>query len=233
MTTSTKRDWVRMIGITGTTLIVAGAVTMGGLWTATATGLIDVPTRIGNMGGRGGMMGEYGGNMGGRGGMMGEYGGNMGGRGGMMGEYGGNMGGRGGMMGEHGGNMGGRGGMFARMMGDQSYLTHLLVALQNEQAIANLLADSNTAAKVIAESRAKDIAALTELQKTWYPDSAIPSTTVSTATIDDLKVVLLQNTVMIERISDATFEHPELATWLNQHMIQRANEIANLYGQQS
>ena len=226
MTTSTKRDWVRMSGITGASVVVAGAVTMGGLGAARATGLVDVPSRIG-------MMGKHGGNMDGRGGMMGEHGGNMGGRGGMMGEHGGNMGGRGGMMGEHGGNMGGRGGMFARMMGDQSYLTHLLVVLQNEQSIANFLADSNTAAKVIAESRAKDIAVLTELQKTWYPDAAIPSTTVSTATIDDLKAVLLQNTVMIERISDVTFEHPELATWLNQHMIQRANEIASLYGQQS
>jgi hypothetical protein len=226
MTTSTTRDWVRIIGITGATLVVAGAVTMGGLWAATATGLIEAPTRMGMMGGRGGMMGEHGGKMGGRGGMMGEHGGKMGGRGGMMGEHGGKMGGRGGMM-------GGRGGMYAHAAGDQAYLEHLLIALQNEQAVANLLADTNVAAKAIAESRAKDIVALTELQKSWYPDAATASTAVTTATIDDLQELVLHNAAMLERLSSATFEHPELATWVTQHMIQRASEIATLYAQQS
>jgi hypothetical protein len=212
MTTSTKRDWVRIIGITGATLVVAGAVTMGGLWAATATGLIDAPTRMGMMGGRGGMMGEHGGKMGGRGGMMSEHGGKMGGRGGMMGEH---------------------GGMYAQAAGDQAYLEHLLIALQNEQAVANLLADTNAAAKVIAESRAKDIATLTELQKSWYPDAATATTAVTTATIDDLQELVLHNAAMLERLSSATFEHPELAMWVTQHMIQRASEIATLYAQQS
>ncbi|MFZ9858610.1 MAG: hypothetical protein ACO3F2_09820, partial [Roseiflexaceae bacterium] len=66
MTTSTKRNWVRIIGITGATLVVAGAVTLGGLWAATTTGLIEAPTRMGMMGGRGGMMGDHEGKMGGR-----------------------------------------------------------------------------------------------------------------------------------------------------------------------
>lgn len=220
MTTSTKRDWVRIIGITGATLVVAGAVTLGGLWAATATGLISAPT-------------PHMGMMGGRGGMMGEHGGKMGGRDGMMGEHGGKMGGRGGMMGEHGGMMDGRSGMFAQAAGDQVYLEHLLMALENEQSVANLLADTNPAAKAIAESRAKDIATLTELQKNWYPNAATASTAVTTATIDDLQELVLHNAAMLERLSTATFEHPELATWVTQHMIQRASEIAALYAQQS
>lgn len=218
MTTSTKRDWVRIIGITGASLVVAGAVTMGSLWAATATGLIEAPAmRMGMMGGHDRMMGSRGGKMGGHG-EMGSRGGKMGGRG---------------EMGSRDGMMGGRGGMFTQSAGDQAYLEHMIMALQTEQNVANLLADTNAAAKVIAESRAKDLAALTELQKSWYPDAAIPTTSVTTATIDDLQELLLHNTVMLERLSTATFEHPELATWLTQNLIQRANEIASLYGQQS
>ena len=184
MTTSTKRDWVRIIGITGATLVVAGAVTIGGLWAATATGLIEAPTRMAMMGGRGGMMG-------------------------------------------------GRGGMYAQAAGDQAYLEHLLAILQSEQAVANLLADTNAAAKAIAESRAKDIAVLTELQKSWYPDAATASTAVTTATIDDLQEMVLHNAAMLERLSGATFERPELAAWVTQHMIQRASEIVTMYAPQS
>lgn len=218
MTTSTKRDWVRIIGITGASLVVAGAVTMGSLWAATATGLIEAPAmRMGMMGGRGGMMGDHDGMMGGRGGKMAGHG---------------EMGSRDGMMGGRG-EMGGRGGMFTQSAGDQEYLEHVIIALQTEQNVANLLADTNAAAKVIAESRAKDLAALMDLQKSWYPDAAIPTTSVTTATIDDLQELLLHNTAMLERLSTATFEHPELATWLTQNLIQRANEIASLYGQQS
>ena len=218
MTTSTKRDWVRIIGITGAALVVAGAVTIGGLWAATATGLIDAPTiHMGMMGGRDRIMGDHGG-------MMGDHGGKMGGRGGMMGDHGSKMGGRGEMMGEYGG-------MFTQAAGDQVYLEHLLITLENEQAVANLLADTNAAAKSIAESRAKDIATLTELQKSWYPDAATASTAVTTASIDDLQALVLHNAAMLERLSTAPFEHPELATWVTQHMIQRASEIAALYAQ--
>jgi len=234
MTTTTKRDWVRIIGITGASLVVAGAVTMGSLWAATAAGLIETPTtHMGMMGGRGGMMGDHDGMMGGRGGMMGGHDGMMGGRGGMMGDHDGLMNGRGGKMRDHDGMMNGRGGMFLQSAGDQAYLEHMIIALQTEQNVANLLADTNAAAKLIAESRAKDIAALTELQKSWYPDAAIPTTSVTTATIDDLQELMLHNSVMLERLSTTTFEHPELATWLTQNLIHRANEIASLYGPQS
>jgi hypothetical protein len=220
MTTTTKRDWVRIIGITGASLVVAGAVTIGSLWAATAAGLIETPTTHMGM-------------MGGRGGMMGDHDGMMGGRGGMMGDHDGMMNGRGGKMRDHDGMMNGRGGMFLQSAGDQAYLEHMIIALQTEQNVANLLADTNAAAKLIAESRAKDIAALTELQKSWYPDAAIPTTSVTTATIDDLQELMLHNSVMLERLSTTTFEHPELATWLTQNLIQRANEIASLYGPQS
>jgi len=220
MTTTTKRDWVRIIGITGASLVVAGAVTMGSLWAATAAGLIETPTTHMGM-------------MGGRGGMMGGHDGMMGGRGGMMGDHDGLMNGRGGKMRDHDGMMNGRGGMFLQSAGDQAYLEHMIIALQTEQNVANLLADTNAAAKLIAESRAKDIAALTELQKSWYPDAAIPTTSVTTATIDDLQELMLHNSVMLERLSTTTFEHPELATWLTQNLIHRANEIASLYGPQS
>ncbi len=162
--------------------------------------------------------------MGNHGGMMGDHGGKMGGRGGMMGDHGSKMGGRGEMMGEYGG-------MFTQAAGDQVYLEHLLITLENEQAVANLLADTNAAAKSIAESRAKDIATLTELQKSWYPDAATASTAVTTASIDDLQALVLHNAAMLERLSTAPFEHPELATWVTQHMIQRASEIAALYAQ--
>jgi hypothetical protein len=209
MTTAPKRDWVRMIGLTGAALVVAGVVTMGGLWAATATGLIEAPARMGVMGGRDGMMGDHDGMM-----MRGR--GEMGGRGGMMGGK---------------GEMGGRGGMFHAVTGDQAYLEHVLMVLQTEQNVASLLADTNAAAKVIAESRAKDIATLTELQKTWYPDAATSSTSVTTATIDDLQELLLHNTAMLERLSTATFEHPELTTWATQNLVQRANEIVSLYAQ--
>lgn len=230
MTTSTKRNWVRIIGITGASLVVAGAVTMGGLWAATTTGLISAPTRMGMMGGKG--------EMGGRGMMGGKS--EMGGRGMMgdhermviVGKHRGMKDGRGGKMDGHNGMMkGGRSGKFAEATGDQAYLARMLMILQTEQNVAKLLVDTNTAAKVIAESRAKDIATLTELQKNWYPNAAMPSTSVTTATIDDLQELLLHNTAMFERLSTATFEHPELATWLTQNLIQRANEIATLYAQ--
>jgi hypothetical protein len=40
--TTTKRDWIRTIGITGATLITLGALTMGGLYAANATGVITL-----------------------------------------------------------------------------------------------------------------------------------------------------------------------------------------------
>ena len=74
--TTTKRDWIRTIGIAGATLITLGALTMGGLFAANAAGVISLPAGRGGqmMGGRGG----HGGMMGGRGGQM------KGSRGGMM-----------------------------------------------------------------------------------------------------------------------------------------------------
>ena len=36
--TTTKRDWIRTIGITGATLITLGALTMGSLFAATPLG---------------------------------------------------------------------------------------------------------------------------------------------------------------------------------------------------
>ena len=69
--TTTKRDWIRTIGITGATLITLGALTMGGLFAANAAGVITLPAgRAGQMmGGRGGHDGMMGGR-GGHGGMM-------------------------------------------------------------------------------------------------------------------------------------------------------------------
>ena len=64
--TTTKRDWIRTIGIAGATLITLGALTMGGLFAANAAGVISLPAGRGGqmMGGRGGQM------KGSRGGMM-------------------------------------------------------------------------------------------------------------------------------------------------------------------
>ncbi|MBM4414132.1 MAG: hypothetical protein FJ040_11900 [Chloroflexi bacterium] len=225
MTQSNTRDWVRMVGIVGAALVVAGAVFMGGIWGAAALGWIDAPwTHMTTMDGHNGSMGKHGAMSWGQGGMRGNHDDMQFGRHEMRGMAGDGMDG-------HMGKMYGLDGVMHAQAGDEDILVHVLFELQNEQNIANLLAETNPAAKQIADRRAADIAALTALQQNWYPNAAIATGSVSTATVDDLQSLMLHNTLMIERLSTATFEHPELATWITQHLVQRANEIVTLYAQ--
>jgi len=230
--TTTKRDWIRTIGITGATLITLGALTMGGLFAANATGVISLPAGRGGqmMGGRGG----HDGMMGGRGG----HGGMMGGRGG----HGGMMGGRGGqMMGGHDGMMGGRGGRDGMMQNgaqataaDAQVLQHTLHMLQQEQALASALGTSNPTAKAIAASRATDITTISNWLKTWYPNETIPTAPSASGTVAELRQMMQHHDLMLDKIStNGTFEHPELQKWLTDSLKQRATDVSTLFGTQT
>ena len=247
--TTTKRDWIRTIGITGATLITLGALTMGSLFAANAAGVITLPAGRGGqmMGGRGGHDGMMGGR-GGHDGMMGGRGGHdgmMGGRGGhdgMMGGRDGMMGGRGG----HGGMMGGRGGQMKGSRGgmmqngaqataaDAQVLQHTLHMLQQEQALASALGASNPTAKAIAASRATDIATISNWLKTWYPNETIPTAPSASGTVVELRQMMQHHDLLIDQVAtNGKFEHPELQKWLTDSLKQRASDVSTLFGAQT
>jgi len=225
--TTTKRDWIRTIGITGATLITLGALTMGGLFAANAAGVITLPAgRAGQMmGGRGG----HDGMMGGRG----EHGGMMGGRGG----HGGMMGGRGG----HDGMMGGRGGRDGMMQNgaqataaDAQVLQYTLHMLQQEQALASALGTSNPTAKAIAASRATDITTISNWLKTWYPNETIPTAPSASGTVAELRQMIQHHDLKLDKVAtNGTFAHPELQQWLTDSLKQRAADVSALFGTQT
>jgi hypothetical protein len=229
--TNTKRDWVRTIGITGATLLTIGALTMGGLFAANATGVISLPA------GRGGkMMGRHGGH-GGQ--MMGRHGGH-GGQ--MMGRHGGR--GQGGMMSGgrgQGGMMGGGRGQGGMMQSDgqattadAQVLQHTLHMLQQEQALASALGASNPTAKAIAASRATDIATISNWLKTWYPNETIPTAPSASGTVVELRQLMQHHDLKIDQIAtNGKFEHPELQKWLADSLTQRARDVSTLFETQT
>jgi hypothetical protein len=229
--TNTKRDWVRTIGITGATLLTIGALTMGGLFAANATGVISLPAgrdaqMMGRHGGHGGQtMGRHGGH-GGQ--MMGRHGGR--GQGGMM--SGGR--GQGGMMG--GGR--GQGGMMQSdgqaTTADAQVLQHTLHMLQQEQALASALGASNPTAKAIAASRATDIATISNWLKTWYPNETIPTAPSASGTVVELRQLMQHHDLKIDQIAtNGKFEHPELQKWLADSLTQRARDVSTLFETQT
>ena len=228
--TTTKRDWIRTIGIAGATLITLGALTMGGLFAANAAGVISLPAGRGGqmMGGRGG----HDGMMGGRGGQM------MGGRGGHDGMMGG-RGGHGGMMGGRGGQMkGSRGGMMQNgaqaTAADAQVLQHTLHMLQQEQALASALGASNPTAKAIAASRATDIATISNWLKTWYPNETIPTAPSASGTVVELRQMMQHHDLLIDQVAtNGKFEHPELQKWLTDSLKQRASDVSTLFDTQT
>ena len=240
--TNTKRDWVRTIGITGATLLTIGALTMGGLFAANATGVISLPAdRGGQMMGRHGGRGGNDGMMGGRGGHDGMMGG-RGGHGGMMGGRDGMMGGRGG----HGGMMGGRGGQMKGSRGgmmqngaqataaDAQVLQHTLHMLQQEQALASALGASNPTAKAIAASRATDIATISNWLKTWYHNETIPTAPSASGTVVELRQMMQHHDLLIDQVAtNGKFEHPELQKWLADSLKQRTRDVSTLFDTQT
>jgi hypothetical protein len=222
--TTTKRDWIRTIGITGATLITLGALTMGGLFAANAAGVITLPA------GRAGQM------MGGRGGHDGMMGG-RGGHGGMMG----GRGGHGGMMGGHDGMMGGRGGHGGMMQNgaqataaDAQVLQYTLHMLQQEQALASALGTSNPTAKAIAASRATDITTISNWLKTWYPNETIPTAPSASGTVAELRQMMQHHDLKLDKVAtNGTFAHPELQQWLTDSLKQRAADVSALFGTQT
>jgi hypothetical protein len=239
--TNTKRDWVRTIGITGATLLTIGALTMGGLFAANATGVISLPA------GRGGqMMGRHGGHggqmMGRHGGHGGQMMGRHGGRGGNDGMMGGGRG-QGGMMGGgrgQGGMMGGGRGQGGMMSGGQAttadaqVLQHTLHMLQQEQALASALGASNPTAKAIAASRATDIVTISNWLKTWYPNETIPTAPSASGTVVELRQLLQHHDLKIDQIAtNGKFEHPELQKWLADSLKQRARDVSTLFDTQT
>jgi hypothetical protein len=246
--TNTKRDWVRTIGITGATLLTIGALTMGGLFAANATGVISLPAgrggqMMGRHGGQGGqMMGRHGGH-GGQ--MMGRHGG-QGGQGGHGGQMMGRRGGRGGHDGMMGGGFGqsgmmgkqGRGGMLQSggqaTTADAQVLQHTLHMLQQEQALASALEASNPAAKAIAASRATDIATISNWLKTWYPNETIPTAPSASGTVVELRQLMQHHALKIDQIAtNGKFEHPELQKWLADSLKQRARDVSTLFDTQT
>jgi len=230
--TNTKRDWVRTIGITGATLLTIGALTMGGLFAANATGVISLPA------GRGGqMMGRHGGHggqmMGRHGGHGGQMMGRHGGRGGNDGMMGGGRG-QGGMM--SGGR--GQGGMMQSdgqaTTADAQVLQHTLHMLQQEQALASALGASNPTAKAIAASRATDIATISNWLKTWYPNETIPTAPSASGTVVELRQLMQHHDLKIDQIAtNGKFEHPELQKWLADSLKQRARDVSTLFDTQT
>ncbi len=240
--TTQKRDWVRIIGITGATLLAAGAITTGGLFAANATGLITLPQPQRGMhmdqNGGGMMDDDMGGGRGGHGGRGGRGGhGNhdgMGGRGGDQG-WGGDMmpnGGMGGM-----GMMDGSG--VTRFDGTQispeeQTLVRAIDMLQHEQALATALANTSPAAKAIAATRATEITALTAWVKAWYPSATIPAAPSASGTLDDLRQMIGKHSLQMDNVSTgATFTHSELQQWLKDAVLRRATESTTLFDVQS
>jgi len=232
--TTTKRDWVRTIGITGATLVLAGGLTLGGLKIAEATGYVTLPTRGGHMMGpqQGSGFGKD--RTGGFG--MGQRGGRSHGHeDGMMGGFGAEQGptnGRGMMDGSGADGMMQFGQGQTQATGDAQIVQHVLMMLQDEQLSAAAIGTSESAAKAIATTRATELAAVQAFQTQWYPAAeALPTTAKGSATtIDELRQELLHHSQMLEQINaSATIEHPELAAWVKNTLAKRATEITTLY----
>ena len=244
--TTQKRDWVRIIGITGATLLAAGAITTGGLFAANATGLITLPQpqhgmHMGQQGGDGMMGGDMGGGRGGDHGGRGGRGGDKGGRGGDQGGRGGDQGWGGDMM--PNGGMGGMGMIgesgVTRFDGTQispeeQTLVRAIDMLQHEQALATALAPTSPAAKAIAATRTSEITALTAWVKEWYPSATIPTAPSASGTLADLRQMIGKHSVQIDHVSTgATFSHSELQQWLKDAVLRRATESTTLFDAQS
>lgn len=239
--TTKKRDWIRTAGITGATLLVAGALVTGGMFAANATGVITLPQHN-----RGGMMGgQFDGQ--GRGGMMDRDGrGDRGGRGGR-----GDHDDRGGMMGlggeqRWGGQMMPNGGMSmldgngvqrfdgTQISPEEQTLLHTVVMLQQEQALATALADTSPAAKAIAAARTSELTTLTAWIKAWYPTATVPTAPSASGTLDDLRQLVAHHTLLLDKVTtNATFTHTELQKWLTDALKRRATESTTLFDGQS
>jgi hypothetical protein len=216
--TTQKRDWVRIIGITGATLVIAGGITLGSLKVAEATGYVTLPARAGHMKGDGSN---------GRGFSMGGAGSMNGGRTHRQ-HRDGQMNGQG-MMGGNGMTFG-RSGQTAT--GDEQIVQHVLMMLQSEQYMATELGASESVAQTIAATRAAEITAITALQTQWYPDgtAVTPPVSMKVTSIDELRQEMLHHSQMLEQINAAaSYEHPELATWIQTTLAKRATEITTLY----
>ncbi len=216
--TTQKRDWVRIIGITGATLVIAGGITLGSMKVAEATGYVTLPARAGHMKGVGSN---------GRGFSMGGAGSMNGGRTHRQ-HRDGQMNGQ--------GMMGGNGMTFGRSgqatTGDEHIVQHVLMMLQSEQQMATELGESESVAQTIAATRAAEITAITALQTQWYPDASAvtPPVLTKVTSIDELRQEMLHHSQMLEQINaPATYEHPELATWIQTTLAKRATEITTLY----
>jgi hypothetical protein len=210
--TTVRRDWVRIIGLTGAALMVAGAVTLGGLTIGRATGLIDA-SLFPKMRGNGMMHGR--GHMDGGAGMMGGRGdGMMGGRGHKEGGFG--------MMGQ------------AQSVSEADVLVKALSALQAEQSLAQaLVADYPELAPVVS-ARTADIATLSDWLGSWYPDAVVPTAEAATGSIEDLQWLMLHNSQhLLKAASTTSGEHAELTQWLADVAVNRAAEFAAVYGQNS
>lgn len=218
--TAPRRDWVRVLGITGATLVVAGALTMAGLGIAQATGVVTTP-----MMGSGSMHGGNGFGM-----MQGDRDGS-----GMMGKRGRMHGGDGfGMMQGERGRGRGYGDAQQTQMTDETIVLNVIDALQQEQALATALVASNPALQSIADARAQEIAALTSLATAWYPDATIPTAVAASGTLADLQLLMTENTSHLQRMTaKLTFEHEELSTWVTNALQSRAQEMPLLYGESS
>jgi hypothetical protein len=211
--TTQKRDWVRIIGITGATLVIAGGITLGSMKVAEATGYVTLPARAGHMKGDGFGMDGAGRMNGGRAHRQ-HRDGRMNGQ----------------------GMMGGQGMGFGRsgqaVTGDAQIVQHVLMMLQSEQQMATDLGASESVAQTIAATRAAEITAITALKKQWYPDATAVTPPVPTkvTSIDELRQEMLHHLQMLEQINAAaTYEHPELATWIQTTLAKRATEITTLY----
>ncbi len=211
--TTQKRDWVRIIGITGATLVIAGGITLGSMKVAEATGYVTLPARAGHMKGDGFGMDGAGRMNGGRAHRQ-HRDGQMNGQ----------------------GMMGGQGMGFGRsgqaVTGDAQSVQHVLMMLQSEQQMATDLGASESVAQTIAATRAAEITAITALKKQWYPDATAVTPPVPTkvTSIDELRQEMLHHLQMLEQINAAaTYEHPELATWIQTTLAKRATEITTLY----
>jgi hypothetical protein len=216
--TTQKRDWVRIIGITGATLVIAGGITLGSMKVAEATGYVTLPARAGHMKGVGSN---------GRGFSMGGAGSMNGGRTHRQ-HRDGQMNGQG-MMGGNGMTFG-RSGQTAT--GDEQIVQHVLMMLQSEQYMATELGASESVAQTIAATRAAEITAITALQTQWYPDgtAVTPPVSMKVTSIDELRQEMLHHSQMLEQINAAaSYEHPELATWIQTTLAKRATEITTLY----
>jgi len=216
--TTQKRDWVRIIGITGATLVIAGGITLGSMKVAEATGYVTLPARAGHMKGDGSN---------GRGFSMGGAGSMNGGRTHRQ-HRDGQMNGQG-MMGGNGMTFG-RSGQTAT--GDEQIVQHVLMMLQSEQYMATELGASESVAQTIAATRAAEITAITALQTQWYPDgtAVTPPVSMKVTSIDELRQEMLHHSQMLEQINAAaSYEHPELATWIQTTLAKRATEITTLY----